>query len=441
MNWKKTFAVVRREYVERVRTKAFWIATLLIPLLFLGYVAIQISISRKTGGERQLVVVDGTGKLYAPLVKELADTEAKQKAEDTGSKGPHWSLVERTAHGNLAATKEALRKDVLAKKINGYLILEPGKIEKSEVEYYSETVSDFIALNQLQSAISRIWMRQKMEARGLPADLAKDLETRIDLKPFKVTEKGTAEEKGAGIIAAIVLLILMYSTFFMYGYQVMRGVIEEKSNRIVEIIVASVRPTELMVGKIVGIGLVGLTQYFVWSVVAMNLSLPAVAGMLSSGDMGVPRIPASLLGYFMLFFILGYFLYASVYTMIAAPFNTDQEAQQLAMIPMILIVGGIAVYPAVMNNPNGGVALFFSLFPFTASLIMFLRTAVSEPPAWQILLSVALLLGTTALLAWTAGRIYRVGILMYGKKPTIPEIIRWARYSPGKVTQPAVKGA
>jgi ABC-2 type transport system permease protein len=155
--------------------------------------------------------------------------------------------------------------------------------------------------------------------------------------------------------------------------------------------------------------------------------------------MGIPRLPVSMLGYFMLFFLLGYFLYASVYTMIAAPFNTDQEAQQLAMIPMIMIVGGIAVYPAVMNDPNGGAALFFSLFPFTASLIMFLRTAVSEPPTWQILLCVAIMLTTTAGLAWFAGRIYRVGILMYGKKPTIPEIIRWARYSPGKAPQPAVK--
>ncbi len=438
MNWRKTFAVVRREYVERVRTKSFWIATLLIPILFLGYVAVQISISRKTGGERQIVVVDETGKLFAPLARELAETEAKQKKDASSSKGPHWTLVQRPA-GDLAATKEDLRKQVLAKKINGYLVLEPEKLEKEEVEYYSTTVSDFIALNQLQSAIGRIWMRQKMTARGLPADLAKELETRIDLKPFKVTEKGTAEEKGAGIIAALVLLILMYSTFFMYGYQVMRGTIEEKSSRIVEIIIASVRPVELMAGKIIGIGLVGLTQYFVWSLVAMNLSLPGIASLVSGGDLGVPRIPISMLGYFILFFILGYFLYASVYTMIAAPFNTDQEAQQLAMIPMIMIVGGIAVYPAVMNNPLGGAALFFSLFPFTASLIMFLRTAVSEPPAWQILLSIAIMLTTTAGLAWFAGRIYRVGILMYGKKPTIPEILRWARYSPGKAPQPAIK--
>jgi ABC-2 type transport system permease protein len=281
-----------------------------------------------------------------------------------------------------------------------------------------------------------------MTARGLPPELTAELEKRLDLIPFKVTEKGTSEEKGAGILAALIFLILMYSTFFMYGYQVMRGVIEEKSSRIVEIIVASVRPTELMIGKIVGIGLVGLTQYFVWSLVAMNLSLPAIATFIAGdSELGMPRIPLSMLGYFMLFFILGYFLYASVYTAIAAPFNTDQEAQQLAMVPMIMIVGGIAVYPAVMNNPSGGAALFFSLFPFTASLIMFLRTALSEPPLWQIALSIALMLSTTALLAWFAGRIYRVGILMYGKKPTIPEIIRWARYSPGKAAQPATPKA
>jgi ABC-2 type transport system permease protein len=385
------------------------------------------------------VVVDTTGKLFTPLVKELAETEAKQREKTSSSRGPHWALVEQKPAGDLAAQKEDLRRQVLQKKINGYLVLEPAKLEKDEVEYYSTTVSDFIAQSQLQSAIGRVWMRQKMAARGLPADLAKELETRMDLKAFKVTEKGTSEEKGAGIIAALILLIIMYSTFFMYGYQVMRGTIEEKSSRIVEIIVASVRPTELMVGKILGIGLVGLTQYFVWSVVAANLSLPGIAALLTSSDMGVPRIPVSLLGYFVLFFVLGYFLYASVYTMIAAPFNTDQEAQQLAMIPMILIIGGIAVYPGVMNNPSGGMALFFSLFPFTASLIMFLRTAVSEPPAWQILLSIAIMLSTTAGLAWFAGRIYRVGILMYGKKPTIPEIIRWARYSPGKAPQPAVK--
>jgi len=198
-----------------------------------------------------------------------------------------------------------------------------------------------------------------------------------------------------------------------------------------------VRPTELMLGKIVGIGMVGLTQYFVWSLLAMNLSLPAIAGIMTTGEGGVPTIPLSMIGYFILFFLLGYFLYASIYTAIGAPFNSDQEAQQLAMIPMAFIVGVWAFFGAVMNNPSGPVSVFASLFPLTAPLVMFMRTAISEPPGWQILAAIVILLLSTIGMAWVAGRVYRVGILMYGKKPTIPEILRWVRYSPGKMPQPA----
>jgi CBS domain-containing protein len=232
-----------------------------------------------------------------PLAAELAALESEAVQGGRGRRGPHWSLEPRPAGQPRRATKDALRREVLSKQINGYLVLDPKQLENGEAEYFSTTVSDFIAQVQLQDAIRGVWMRQKMEARGLPADLSADLEKRIDMKVFKLTEKGESEEKGAGILAAIIFLVLMYSTFFMYGYQVMRGVIEEKSSRIVEIIVASVRPTELMLGKILGIGLVGLTQYFVWSLVAMNLSLPWMAAIIAGGsDLGVPRIPISMLG-------------------------------------------------------------------------------------------------------------------------------------------------
>ncbi|HEY3202882.1 MAG TPA: ABC transporter permease [Thermoanaerobaculia bacterium] len=440
MNWKKTFAVIRREYIERVRTKAFWVATLLIPALFLVYIGVTIATSRKAGGERKLAVVDLSGDLYEPLVRDVAAREAEEKKKSRGAY-PHWILERRPVGDNVAATKEALRNEVLTKKINAYLVLDPAALRKGEAEYYSSTVSEFIAMSALERSLNRIVLREKIASRGFPADLASDLETRVDLKAFKVTEKGAAEEKGAGIVAAIIFLTILYGTMFMYGYQVMRGVLEEKTNRIVEIIVASVRPTELMIGKILGIGLVGLTQYFVWSLVAMNLSLPGIAAIVSSGDMGMPRIPISMIGYFILYFVLGYFLYASVYTTIAAPFNTDQEAQQLAMIPMVLIISGMAVMNGVLANPSGGIAIFFSIFPFTSPLIMFLRTAISEVPSWQIACSVLASLLTTAAIAWFAGKIYRIGIFMYGKKPTIPEILRWARYTPGKAPQPAVPRA
>ena len=437
MSWKKIFAVIRREYIERVRTKAFWIGTLLVPIFFLGYIAIQVASFKKTGGERTIAVVDLTGHLFAPLKKDLAEREAELKKQSRRGQGVHWNLEQRPLNGSVEATKESLRNAVLKKKLDGYLVLDPKLLEKSQAEYYAVTVSEFVAMSQLERAINHVLLKDKIEKRGLPPELSTELEKRVDLKTLKVTEKGSTEEKGAGIFAAIIFMVLMYTTFFMYGFQNLRGVIEEKTSRIVEVIIASVRPTELMLGKIVGIGLVGLTQYLIWSVIAMNLSLPAVAGAMATGEMGVPTIPVSMIVYFILFFLFGYFLYASIYTAIGAPFNTDQEAQQLAMIPGLFMVGCWAFYPAVLNNPNGTIAVFVSLFPLTSPLMMFLRTAVAEPPFWQVLLSMLILALSTVGIAWAAGRIYRVGILMYGKKPTIPEILRWVRYTPGQTPQPA----
>ena len=441
MSWTKVFAVIRREYLERVRTKAFWIATFLVPIFFLGYMAVQFAAIKKTSGERRIAVVDTTGRLAPALTAELAAREEALHRTRPGSRGIHWVVESRPITGDLERTKETLRKEVLEKKIYGYLVLDPALLDKDRAEYYSISVSEFVALTQLEQAINKVLLRRKIEDRGLPASLGKELERRVDLKTLKVTTKGTTEEKGAGIIAAIVFMVIMYMTFFMYGFQNLRGVIEEKTNRIVELVIASVRPTELMLGKIVGIGLVGLTQYLIWSLVAMNLSLPGIASLMAMGDSGAPTIPLSMIGYFLLFFLLGYFLYASVYTAIGAPFNTDQEAQQLSMIPSMLIISGMAVYPSVMNSPNGPVAVFASLFPFTAPLIMYLRTAIAEPPVWQIGLCIVILILSTIGMAWIAGRIYRVGILMYGKKPTLPEILRWIRYRPGKALQPAAPPA
>jgi ABC-2 type transport system permease protein len=441
MSWKKIFAVIRREYLERVRTKAFWIATFLVPVFFLGYMAVQFQAIKKTSGERKIAVVDATGRLAPALAAELAAREAARTQAKPGSRGIHWIMEPRPITGDLEQTKETLRKEVLDKKIYGYLVLEPTLLENDRAEYYSISVSEFVALAQLEQAINRVLLRRKIEDRGLPASLGKELERRVDLRTLKVTTKGATEEKGAGILAAIIFMVIMYMTFFMYGFQNLRGVIEEKTNRIVELVIASVRPTELMLGKIIGIGLVGLTQYLIWSLVAMNLSLPGIASIMAMGESGAPAIPLSMIGYFLLFFLLGYFLYASVYTAIGAPFNTDQEAQQLSMIPSMLIIGGMAVYPSVMNSPNGPVAVFASLFPFTAPLIMYLRTAIAEPPGWQIALCIVILILSTIGMAWLAGRIYRVGILMYGKKPTLPEIMRWVRYRPGKALQPATPPA
>jgi ABC-2 type transport system permease protein len=441
MSWKKILAVIRREYLERVRTKSFWIATIIVPAFFFIYMAVQVASIKRTSGERRIAVVDTTGRLAPAFTAELVSREKAMRKEKPGTRGIHWIVETRPVTGDLERTKEMLRKEVLDEKIYGYLVLDRALLDKDRAEYYSISVSEFVALKQMDDAINLTLLRRRIEDRGLPPSVGRELEKRIDLKTWKVTTKGVTEEKGAGIIAALVFMVIMYSTFIMYGFYNLRGVIEEKTNRIVELVIASVRPTELMLGKIVGIGLVGLTQYLVWSLVAMNLSILGIAGLMAAGESGAPLIPLSMIGYFILFFILGYFLYASIYTALGAPFNTDQEAQQLSIIPTMLIVSGMAVYPAVMNNPNGPIAVAASLFPFTAPLIMYLRTAIAEPPRWQIGLCIVILILSTIGIAWLAGRIYRVGILMYGKKPTIPEILRWVRYRPGKALQPAAPPA
>jgi ABC-2 type transport system permease protein len=435
MNWKKIFAVIRREYVERIRTKAFWIGTALIPVFFFLYIAIQVATSHRTGGERHIAVVDPTGNLYEPLVADLAAREKAREQSNEG-KGIHWVLERRPPAADLDAQKETLRKEVLAKKINGYLILDPKLLDKDAAEFYSTSVSELVTTSQLERAINHVLLKDRIARQNLSPSLASELERRVDLKSFKITAKGASEEKGGGIFVVIIFSVMLYSTFLIYGTQNMKGVIDEKSNRIVEVIIASLRPTELMLGKILGIGLVGLTQYFIWCFFAINLSLPVIASRLTTTDMGVPTIPLSMILYFILFFVFGYFLYASIYTAVGAPFNTDQEAQQLALIPVACIVSVWAFFPALFNNPNGGLAVFLSLFPLTSPLAMFMRACVSQPPIWQIALCIALLIVTTIGIAWIAGRIYRIGILMYGKRPTIPEILRWMRYSPGKSAQP-----
>ncbi len=440
MSGRKIFAVIRREYIERVRTKAFWIGTALIPVFFMAYIGIQVATSHNAAGNRTVAVVDVSGRLYEPLARDLEERETKARAE-RGGKSVHWILTTRPVTGDLAATKEALRQEVLSKKIDGYLVLDPSLIEKDRIEYYSGSVSEYVAQNQLERAVNHVLLKERIERRGLPSDLSSELERHADLRPFKVTKAGATEEKGAALFTVLIFMIILYTTFLMYGMQNMKGVIDEKTNRIVEVIIASVRPTELMIGKIVGIGLVGLTQYLIWSLIAMNLTLPAIAGILTTPESGIPQIPISMILYFILFFVFGYFLYASIYTAIGAPFNTDQEAQQLSMVPMFFIVSVWAFFPSLMNNPNGGVAIFASLFPMTSPLAMFLRTSMGQPPGWQVALSIVLLIASTLLIAWVAGRVYRVGILMYGKKPTIPEIVRWVRYRPGQAPQPAAREA
>lgn len=446
----KLRAIIKREYFQQVKNKAFWISTILIPVLGLFFIFIQVLLGKSMVSTGKIAVVDLTGRLYDELVLEAKAEEADRKAPRSVEKAITEEMskppiekqakqlnskltlmkVEATPE-TLAAVRKKLNEDVQKERIKAYVVLDARTLETGYGEWRAQSVkSEFVTRENLARQIGRVATKERIKDRGVDPALYDEALLRVRLEPFEASDKPTTEDsKDVGFNLAVsgIMFFLIYISIFVYGAMIMRGVLEEKNNRIIEVIVSSVRPTDLMLGKIIGIGLVGLTQYGLWGLVALNLSIPGVVGTMGMGSgEGLPPIPALTIGAFVVFFILGYFLYASLYAALAAPFNTEQEAQQFVMIPAMFLVFTSLMFIFVFNQPNGTLAQVLSFFPFTSPLIMFMRISVQPPAAWEIAASIVILVGTIWLVAYVAGRIYRVGILMYGKKPTLPEIVRWA---------------
>jgi ABC-2 type transport system permease protein len=447
----KLFAVIRREYLQQVRTKAFWIATFLIPTLGLGLIFIQVALSRTLVAKGRIGVVDLSGRLYDGIVaeyraqprdeEEAKNAEAKKKVSDaetlekaTQAQKPKITTrldlfkVEATPE-TLPAVRKRLNEDVQKERIKAYIVLTPQTLETGAAEWRAQSVkAEVVMRQQIANYVSRAATKERLKDRGVDPKVYEAARLRVDLEAHEAKEIESGESgKNVGMNLAIsaTFFFLIYMSIFIYGSYIMRGVLEEKNNRIVEVIVSSIRPTTLMLGKILGIGLVGLTQYAVWACLALMVALPGAAALIGMGE-GLPHIPVATIGAFVLFFLLGYFLYSSLYAALSAPFNTEQEAQQFVLIPGLMLILTSTTWFFAFNQPNGTLATVLSFFPFTAPLMMFMRISVQTPPLWQIATSVALLVATIVAVAWFAGRIYRVGILMYGKKPTLPEIFRWA---------------
>ena len=449
----KLLAVIKREYLQQVRTKAFWIATFLIPSLGLAFVFIQVALSRTLVAKGRIGVVDLSGRLYDGIVAEYralpgdedgtknADAKKKENLTDPQTLGKAGQAqkpkiatqldlfkVDATPE-TLPSVRRKLNDDVQKERIKAYIVLTPQTLETGAAEWRAQSVkAEVVMREQIANYVSRAATKERLKDRGVDPKVYDAARLRVDLEPHEAKEIESGESgKNVGMNLAIsgVFFFLIYMSIFIYGAYIMRGVLEEKNNRIVEVIVSSIRPTTLMLGKILGIGLVGLTQYAVWACLALAVTLPGAAAVIGMGE-GLPHIPVATIGAFVLFFLLGYFLYSSLYAALSAPFNTEQEAQQFILIPGMMLILTSTTWFFAFNQPNGRLATVLSFFPFTAPLMMFMRISVQTPPLWQIATSVALLVATIVAVAWFAGRIYRVGILMYGKKPTLPEIFRWA---------------
>ncbi len=427
--------IVRREYFTRVKSKGFWIATLILPLAMAALVILPSLVLMKTKATHHLTVVDGVGGVGEKLAQELAHPDAAKRSPmpsselgDSSENEPsRFAVTVVPAAADAAKQSAQLDADVLAGTIDSWIRIAPENLESSRVEYHAASVSNFLTQRRLQKGLRRVFDTVRLEKQGYDASKVVQLTRDVDLDTLKVTAQGTRAEAGeAGFLLAYLLFFLLYLGVSIYGAMVMNGVLEEKTSRIVEVLLATTTPAELMLGKLVGIAAAGLTQLAVWMVTLAAVTAPGVAGALAFG-LGdkIPQLAPVVFFHFLLCFLLGFLLFASMYAAIGAATNSTQEAQQFSFVVIPFLVAPVLFMVAVINDPDSTLAVVLSLIPPFTPLLMLLRIAVKMPPLWQILLGYALTTGFVAGMVWLCARIYRVGILMYGKRPTFSELGRW----------------
>ena len=419
--WNRIWAVIRREYLERVRTKAFWISTLLVPVLMGGMMIIPALLAARGGGEATVAVLDLTGRYWEPI---RAEVEEMLSSDDNFE----VRLVEVDPGPDPETTREEIKQRVQGKEFDGMLVLPPGLPDEGQAEYLAPNVAAFRLLMVLERAVNNVQVADRLEGAGLDPSRIDELTRRSDLKTLKLGSKGEeTRDQGQAFMLSYLMVLIIYMTVLMYGIYVMRGVLEEKSSHIVEIIISAVKPFELMLGKILGIGAVGLTQMVLWSVMGFALSAPAVLTAVGLSGVEMPSLPASLLAAFVIYFVLGFLLYGTLYAGIGAAFDTEQDAQNFQMMVTMLLVVPLVLLVQIMNEPDGTLSVVLSLFPFFTPILMFLRMTLTQVPLWQVATSVVLMVGAIFAMAWLVGKVYRVGILMHGSKPKLKDLIRWVK--------------
>lgn len=412
----KTMLIIRREYLTRVKKKSFILLTLLMPFIFAALIFVPLALSLiKDGSDKTVYVVD-PGDHYAPLFQNGGGWTFSRQPKDDAAFYDKDSGVEAVIliNGDPATDDQAL-----------------------QIHSRNQVPADLVAI--VENTVGNQVRQDKLAAYGIDSldRIIADVQKPVHAITMQRDSDGSTKITNADIATAAGFLFtfLIYMFVMSYGAMVMQSVMEEKTNRIVELMVSAVSPFQLMLGKIVGIALVGLTQLAVW-VLMLTAILTAAGQMFGTGGTGeatmmlsalmnLPFFEITLL--FILFFIGGYLLYASLFAAIGASINAQEDAQQF-MTPMIVIMV-FAMYAGLYSaeNTNGPLAFWSSMFPLTSPIVMMVRIPHGVP-LWQELLSLGLLFGTCLTCVWISGKIYRIGILLYGKKPNLKEMVKWIRY-------------
>ena len=436
----KVWAVIRREFLERVRTKAFILGTLLFPVFLAAMTVLPALLLTGDSGTKRVALVDGAGGGFGAKV-EAAMRAARIGEGDEAS--PRYDLVRVVAPGEqLEQARDsligltALGQDA-ATSFDGVLVVDEAALAAGRLTYFGDDVSSPRAMGELQSLLRPVVTRERLEREGVDPVLVMRAIGPVQLATQKVANgRLTGQSGDATFAVAYAMGFILYIALLMYGMQVMTSIIEEKSNRIMEVLASSMTPFQMLLGKVIGVGAVALLQLSIWAGVAYGvttyraslLGLFGVDAAASANLAGlIPSLPGALLVVFLAFFVLGFLLYSAMFAAVGSMCNTIQETQQAQTPVMMLIILGLMTMFALLNNPNSDMARVLSFIPFWSPFVIPVRYSMSPVPLPTLLLSAAATLAGMLAIVWVAARIYRIGILSYGKRATFKDVWRWMR--------------
>ncbi len=447
---RKFLAVVKHEYKKIVLKWSFLIGTLLFPIIAAGFAIVPAIIFSIKGEPTRIAIVDASGKiaprvkanLSAERLKEKSEQVLKDAMKDVGA-SPDKQLQTNAEllgggilfsdYGAEGKSDEQIRRElngqIQEKKLDGYLII-PLNYEAADAkfEFRSRKAGDFSTERNLKEAINEAVRSERLAKANISEERLKDLSRNVKFDAKSLDESGSEKDSDSVFIASFIIGLMIYITLAIYGQLIMSAVIEEKETRIAEILFSSAKPFELMMGKLVGVGLAGLTQLSIWIISALVLAGVGVAQLSAAGmDIAIPNISPLMVILFFVYFLLGFFIYASIFALIGSMVTTVQEGGQFSFPPIMLLLVGFYFSFAVIRDPNSSLSFWVSIAPFFAPITMPVRILAETPPYWQIGLSILINAVTIAGLVWLAARVYRVGMLMYGKRATIPEVWKWIR--------------
>ncbi|HEY6300022.1 MAG TPA: ABC transporter permease [Candidatus Binatus sp.] len=418
---KKVWIIAKREYLERVRTRSFLLSTFVTPVLMAAFLVLPTMISTSTA---RGIVRDNERPARVAIASDnraLAELVSGQLMRQHGTRYEP-SIVSPASPSERAQ----LDKKLDDSEIEGYVWIDGPAIASRRVTFTTRRMGDFILRSRLSDALSYAFAAQRMVKQGSSAvDIAAILQP-VDLTAVRAGNASSAYNEVRGALVVFILMFVMLFSLLSYGVMVMRSVMEEKSSRITEVLMCAASAQELMAGKILGTGSVGLTQIGVWLSVA---GYGASRSLYLRTAMTALDVGPSLIVYFVVFYTLGYLLYSAIFAGVGAIFNSIDEAQQWNFVVILPLIAASALILPVATQSDSLISVAASLFPFCSPILMFERLAVHDPPLWQVALSLTLLVATIVGAMVVSARIYRTGILMYGKRPTIRELSRWLRHA------------